>query len=107
MKSTLYGSCPVCKKNLHLDDKSNIRFCGKCHRQYYTIEERQKSDLGLQYDLETVSSESGSSPVLLSDEHDYRGFTEEYLQEKNDNNNYLTRHFPSHAKITSRVDYPS
>ena len=106
MKS-LYGVCPVCKKNLHLDDESHIRFCGKCHRHYYTIEQQTKSDLGLQYDLEAVSSESGSSsPVLLSDEHDYRGFTEEYLQNKNDNN-YLTKHFPSHCKITTRVDYPS
>ena len=66
MKSSLYGQCPVCNKNLHLDDKSNIRFCGQCHREYYSIEERNKSDLGLQYDLETVSVRMQAHLVLCS-----------------------------------------
>ena len=98
--------CPIDKTILSFSVKDNVRFCPECKRQFWPMRnELPKNYVELQSDLETVSSESGSSPLLLSDENDYRGFTDEYLQKKNDN--YLTRYFPSHCKISSRVDNPT
>ena len=88
------GVCPICK--LELDEKDNIKFCPVCRRQFYSIEP-QKSYLDLQYDIETISPESGSSPVLLCDDSDMKGFPAEYKKKKQ---NYLQKYFEN-ATITS------
>ena len=102
------ATCPICKINLSFSVKDNVRYCGQCRREFWPVpdaDEQQTKTL-LEYgDIETVSSESGSSsssPVLLSDQTDYRGFPES--RKKKD---YLQEAFGSHVKITSRVDYPS
>ena len=76
-----------------------------CKRDFYPIpdNERQKSILDIQSDLEAVGSESGSgssSPVLLSSEEDLRFFPES--RKKKD---YLADHFPN-ATIETREYIP-
>ena len=100
------GLCPICKVALSIKDmdgKYDIKYCSSCKREFWPMKEESKNFLEEQSDLETVSTESGSSfPVLLSDEMDYKGFPES--RKKKD---YLQEFFGSHVKITSRVDNPT
>ena len=92
------NKCPVCKIPLsinNIDRDYKNQYCISCRREFYPIrdDERQKSILDLQSDLETVSSESGSSsPILLSSEEDLRFWPKEYKKRKE---NYLQKYFPS------------
>ena len=93
--------CPVDKTILSFSVKDNVRFCPECKRQFWPMrDELPKNYVELQSDLETVSPESGSSPVLLSDENDYKYWPKNHSHKKKD---YLAEHFPN-AKIESR-DY--
>ena len=68
MKSA--GVCPICKLELsikNIDGKYDVQCCSSCKREFYPIpdNERQKSILDLQSDLETVVLKVEVAPLPL------------------------------------------
>jgi hypothetical protein len=97
------GICPVCRTPLsvkNIDDRYDLQYCSSCRREYYPIEDEQKSKLEYD-DIETVS-ENGE-PILLSDETDNRFFPKNYRKKKE---SYLTDYFGSHVEIETREFIP-
>ena len=88
------SKCPVCKIELSINS-NQIQYCCSCRREFYPISEKDENER-LQYDdIESISNDSNSGPVLL---------TENSKEPKPDS--YLRRHFGSHCEITTEVYIP-
>ena len=95
------GTCPICKIPLTVSSElEQVQSCKKCNRSYYPVEQRQPSKI-IYDDIESVTQEGESSPVLLCDDSDNRFFRPKQKE------NYLQKYFGSHVAITTREVIPT
>jgi hypothetical protein len=93
------GNCPVC--NLEIVNNQ----CPKCRREYHSIQQ-QNNFKSLNYDIETVSTESGdANPILLCSNDDANSINQTGIQREKEKD-YLKKHFPN-ADIDTQVYYPT
>ena len=96
------GTCPICKIPLTVNsDRNQIKFCSKCHREFFAIEnDNKQSKVEELDDIETSSGYIGE-PILLCDEKDNTGFPRKKKEY------YLENYFDSHVNIETREYIPS
>ena len=60
------GTCPICKIPLTVNsDHNQVQFCSSCKREFWpvAIDIEQTKSIVDQFDLESVSAESGGAKV--------------------------------------------
>ena len=100
-------NCPICRVELSSSNDNKVKFCPTCRREFYPVSS-DKQPSNLNYDLETVSTETGdANPILLSSNDDANSINQNQTGiQREKEKDYLKKHFP-HAEITTEYYYPA